>query len=76
MRERRFPLPRPSLIMRSWFSPSKIQGMTVGHSLGGACGLNKAYGLSLFPHQRELHTEGLLSRHAFVKYAGENIVSS
>ena len=35
-----------------------------GHSLGGACGHIKAHGLSLFPHQRKLCTEGLLGRHA------------
>jgi hypothetical protein len=33
-------------------------------SRGGACGHNKAYGLPLFPHQKELRTEGLLGRHA------------
>ena len=48
----------------SVFSPSKIQGMTGGHSLGGACDHNKAHGLSLFPHQREFCTEGLLGRYA------------
>ena len=41
--------------------PRKI---IVGHSLGGDCGHIKAYGLALFPHQRELQTEGLLGRHA------------
>ena len=35
---------------------AKIQGMTGGHSLGGARGHIKANGLSLFP----LCTEGLL----------------
>ena len=34
------------------------------YSLGGACGHIKAHGLSLFPHQRKLCTEGLLGRHA------------
>ena len=38
--------------------------MTAWHTLGGACGHNKRYGLSLFPHHRKLCTEGLLSRHA------------
>ena len=46
------------------FSPSKIQGMTRGHSLGGACGHIKAHRLSLLPHQRKLCAEGLLGRHA------------
>jgi hypothetical protein len=45
-------------------SPSKIQGTTVGHSLGGACGHIKAFGLSLFPHQRKFCIDGLLGRHA------------
>ena len=35
--------------------------MTGGHSLGGARGHIKAHGLSPFPHQRKLCTEGLLA---------------
>ena len=42
----------------------KFQGMTDWHTLGGACGYNKAYGLSLFPHQREFCPEVLLGQHA------------
>ena len=38
--------------------------MTGAHSLGGVCDHNKAYGLALFPDQREFRTEGLLDRHA------------
>ena len=40
--------------------------MTGEHSLGtgGACGHIKVHRLSLFPHQREFCTEGLLGRHA------------
>ena len=47
---------------------AKFQGMTDRHTLGGACGHNKAYGLSLFPHQREICPEVLLC----LRYAGEN----
>ena len=43
---------------------AKFQGMTDRHTLGGVCGHNKAYGLSLFPHQREICPEVLLGRHA------------
>ena len=38
--------------------------MTDWDTLGGACGHNKAYGLSLFPYQRKLCIEDLLGRHA------------
>ena len=51
-------------LMLSVFSPSKIQGTTVGHTLGGGCGHIKAFGISLFTHQRKFCTEGLLGRHA------------
>jgi hypothetical protein len=40
----------------SVFSPSKIQGMTVRHSLGGASGHIRGFGLSLFPLQRKFCT--------------------
>ena len=45
--------------IRAMFSPSKIQGRTGEHSLGGASDHNKAEELSLFPHQKRLCTEGL-----------------
>ena len=41
-----------------------------GHSLGGARGHIKAHGLSLFPHQRKLCTEGLLG----LGYARKNTI--
>ena len=38
---------------------SKIQSMAGEHSLGGAYGHSKAYGLSLFPQQWKLFTAGI-----------------
>ena len=41
-----------------------ILSMTGGHGLGGAYGhISKLLNLS-FPHQRKVHTEGLLGHHA------------
>ena len=52
--------------------------MTGGQNLGGATGHIKAITLLPFPHQRKVHTEGLLGRHALIMHAwGEhcNIMS-
>ena len=48
--------------------------VTDWHALGGVCGHNNAYGLSLFPHQRKLCTEGLLGRHALVGMLGRTLL--
>ena len=48
------------------------QGTTVGHTLGGGCGHIKAFKISLFTHQREFCTEGLLGRHALYICWGEH----
>ena len=58
------------------FFPSKIQGMTGEHGLSRAHGHIKAYGFSLFPHQRKFCSVGLLGGHILCMLGRTLIVCS
>ena len=52
------------IICKSVFFPRIIQGTMGGHGWGMAYGHIKAVDIFPFPHQRNIHTEGLQGRHA------------